>query len=94
MFGGQCLFELWIRFLWLEQERCELEPATHSIVDIAELRFVIAGDDRLELRHVGEEVAAHVASGDRFAAGQFLNAPFVPGSAFVGFGGEHQARAA
>ncbi len=47
-------------------------------------RLVVAGDEQLELRPVGEEVLAHEPGRDRVAAGQRLDLSLGPAPALLG----------
>ena len=94
--GLEFLLELRVALLcWDEDgERDQVETAADGFVDIAQAWLVIAGDEQLELRAVGEEVLAHEAGADRVAAGECLDAGFRPVTAFLGFLGRHQPGAA
>ena len=59
-------------------ERDHVEAAAESLVDRVQAGLVVAGDQQLELRRVFEEILAHEARLDAIAAGQRLDAGFVP----------------
>ena len=83
-FRLQLLRQVAIRLSRLEGERDQVQAPADGVVDVAQARLVIAGDEQLELRPVGEEVLAHEPGRDRIAAGQRLDPRLGPAPARLG----------
>ncbi len=66
-------------------ERHKMKPAPDRLVDTAQSRLVVAGDDELKGRPECEKILPHEPGGDWVAAGQRLDLVFGPMSAFLGF---------
>ena len=52
------------------RERHQVHPASDGIIDVSELRLMIAEDHQSKLRSEGEEILTHEACTDRVTTGQ------------------------
>jgi len=71
-----------------------VEATAYCLVYRPKPRFVISGDDQLELRRELEKILSHKSRGDFVAAGERLDPGLGPASTFLSFDGRNQPRAA
>ena len=95
-FRLQFLKQFGVAFVFRDGDgkRDQMQASADGFVDAVQGWLVVAGDHQLELRGEGEEVLAHVAGGDRIAAGERLEFAFGPALGALGFLGDDEADAA
>lgn len=74
-------------------ERDQMESPSNGLVPTPQRRFMISGDNELELRPVLEKVLPHEPGRNSVAAGKLLDPTFGPASALFCFGRSDKASA-
>ena len=71
-----------------------MHAAAHGLIDVANRRLVVTGNQELELRSVGKEILVHQARRDVIPTRDRLDLGFVPASALLCLSCRYKARTA
>jgi len=74
-----------------DRERNQVHATTHRLIDVANSRLVVARNQELELRGIGEEVLVHQTSRHQVTTRDGFDLGFIPASALLSFCGRDKA---